>query len=77
MTVALHVNAAREDAQQIVDIPQRQWRLDVEHHRKADDLGALLEPLEGGGFDRSPRLAIALSRLKPSLSDRTAFGGLS
>ncbi len=39
--------------QQIFDIPKREWKSDVQHHRKADDLGTGFEVFEGGRFGHS------------------------
>ncbi len=43
-----HVDASR--MQQIFDIPKRERETDVQHHRKANDLGAGFEILERGRF---------------------------
>ena len=39
--------------QQIFDIPKREWKSDVQHHRQADDFGAGFEVFEGGRFGHS------------------------
>lgn len=39
--------------QEIFDIPKREWKSDVQHHRQADDFGAGFEVFEGGRFGYS------------------------
>ena len=39
--------------QQIFDIPKRERKSDVQHHRKADNLWTGFEVLEGGRFGHS------------------------
>src|SRR6056297_3130124 len=57
--------------EQILDVAKRQREPDVQHHRQADDLWARLEIAEGAAFGHLRTLASALTRLKPSSSDRT------
>jgi hypothetical protein len=64
-----HIDTAL--VQQVLDVPQGQWRADVEHHREADDLWAGLEVQERAAFHHGRRLAGALPRLKQSSSDNT------
>ena len=45
--------------EQILDIPQRERKPHIEHHRKPDDLGARLEVLERGAFCHSRTLLAA------------------
>ena len=63
------VNAALE--QQVLHVPQRQRKADVEHHRKANDLGQGLGVAEGGAFGHAGRLAERHQCLKQSSSDNT------
>ncbi len=57
--------------QQILHIPERQRKPDIEHHRQADDLGAGLEVLERGTLGHDQKLRKPPARLKPSSSDIT------
>ncbi len=57
--------------QQIFDIPKRERKSDVQHHRKADDLRAGFEVLEGGRSGHSQKLRNRPTRLNPSSSDKT------
>ncbi len=52
--------------QQVFDIPQRKWKPDVQHHRKADDLGTGFEVLEGGRSGHSQTLRKPPAPLKQS-----------
>ena len=42
--------------QQVFDIPQRKWKPDIHHHRKADDLGAGFEIAKWGAFCHGQKL---------------------
>ncbi len=64
-----HVNASL--MQQIFDIPKREREADVQHHRKADDLGAGLEILERGRIGLGQKLRNTPTPLKQSSSDKT------
>ncbi|WP_245306361.1 hypothetical protein [Roseovarius aestuariivivens] len=57
--------------QQILDIPQREREPDIHHNRQADDLSAGFEILERITFCHAGRVRRAVSRLKPSCSDKT------
>ena len=57
--------------QQIFDIPKREWKPNIQHHRKADDLGAGLEILEGGRSGHGQKLRNTPTPLKQSSSDKT------
>ena len=63
--------------QQILHLSERKWEPNVKHHRKADDLGARFEVLEGEAFGYARTLSTALTRLKRSFSDRTFEVGIS
>ncbi len=52
--------------QQVFDIPQRKWKPDVQHHRKADDLGTRFEILERGRFGHARKLRNLPALLKQS-----------
>ena len=58
--------------QQILDLPQRQRKPDMHHHRAPDDLGLPVEMVEG--ISHRCKLWNATSRLKLICSD-TAGGG--
>ncbi len=64
-----HVDASL--VQQIFDIPKRERETDIQHHRKADDLGAGFEVLESGRSGHGKKLRNRPARLKPSSSDKT------
>ena len=57
--------------QKILDIPERQRKPNIQHHRQADNLGAGLEVLEWGAFGHARTLSGTLPRHKQSSSDRT------
>ncbi len=57
--------------QKIFDIPQRKWKSDVQHYRKADDLGTGFEVLEGGMISLGQKLRKTPNRRKASPSDKT------
>jgi hypothetical protein len=42
--------------QQVLDVPQRERKPDLQHHRQAEVLGARLEVAEGGAFGHAGRL---------------------
>ncbi|MDA1154854.1 MAG: hypothetical protein O2873_08895 [Proteobacteria bacterium] len=46
--------------QKILDIPERQRKPDIQHHRQADDFGAGLEVLEWGASGHAMTLSRAL-----------------
>ncbi|MDJ0858810.1 MAG: hypothetical protein QNJ03_07015 [Dinoroseobacter sp.] len=54
---------------QVFHVPKRQWETDIQHHRKADDLGARFEVSKKGIFGYSGTLFSAPPRLKPFSSD--------
>ncbi len=64
-----HVDASL--VQQIFDIPKRERETDVQHHRKADDLGAGFEILERDRFGHSKKVCNRAAPLKQSSSDKT------
>jgi hypothetical protein len=53
--------------QEILDVPQREGKSNVQHHCEADDLGGCLEIAEGAGHP--PRLLAVDRQLKPVSSD--------
>jgi len=55
--------------EQILDVPQRERKPNVEHHSQADDLGVGLKVLERGAFCHERRLVSRPARLKPVSSD--------
>ena len=55
--------------QQIFDISEREWKPDVHHHSKADDLRTGSEVPKGITFRHPPRLGDRPARLKPDRSD--------
>ncbi len=57
--------------QQNFDIPKRKREADVQHHRKADDLGTRFKLFEGGRSGHLQKLRNRPARLKPSSSDKT------
>ncbi len=64
---------ARVDAslvQQIFDVSKLERETDIQHHRKADDLGAGFEVLERGRSGHGKKLRNHPARLKPSSSDK-------
>ena len=52
--------------QQIFDIPKRERETDVQHHRKADDLGTGFEVLKRGRPDHGQKLRNRAAPLKQS-----------
>ncbi len=65
-----HVDASL--VQQIFDISKRERETDVQHHRKADDLGTGFEVLERGRFGHGQKLRNRPACLKTSSSDKTS-----
>jgi hypothetical protein len=61
--------------QQVLDIPERERKANLHHHRQVDDFVARLEPLEGTGLSHATTLASPLPSLKPSSSDNTSPRG--
>ncbi len=64
-----HVDASL--VQQIFDIPKRERETDVQHHRKADDLGTGFEVFERGGSGDGQKLRNTPTPLTQSSSDKT------
>ncbi len=64
-----HVDAAF--AEQVLDIPKRQRKTDIQHHRQADDLWARFEVLEWIFLRHSQTLDRLTARLNPSSFDST------
>jgi hypothetical protein len=64
-----HIDAAF--VEQVLDVPERKRETDIHHHRKADNLGARLEPLEGAELGHAETLPSPLTHFKPGLPDRT------
>ncbi|WP_306351751.1 helix-turn-helix domain-containing protein [Ruegeria atlantica] len=57
--------------QQILDIPKRERKSDVQHHRKADDLGTGFKIFERGRSGHGQKLRNHPAPLKQSSSDKT------
>ncbi len=57
--------------QQIFDTPKRERETDVQHHRKADDLGTGFEVLKWRLINHARRLREHPAPLKQSSSDKT------
>lgn len=67
-----HVDTAL--VQQILDIFQRQWQADTEHHRQSDHFGARLEIAKGTAFCHPARLRFRTFRLtRFTLTGPTGF----
>lgn len=58
-----HLNAPF--VQQILEVSQRQWEPNVEHHRWADDFGRRFKISEGAPFCHPKQLADCPAGLKP------------
>lgn len=58
--------------EQIFDVAKRQWKPDIHHHRKADDLGAGLEVSKRRALGHAESLRIHPAPLKPISSDSAA-----
>ena len=56
--------------EQVLDVPKRKRKPDIEHHREADDLGAGLEVAEGGSFAHLATLRNRRALLKTVSSDK-------
>ncbi|MEM6637725.1 MAG: hypothetical protein AAF667_17745 [Pseudomonadota bacterium] len=54
--------------QQVLDIPQRERKPNVQHHRQSDDLGQRLEVPEKGALGPSMTPGSSPARIKPSSS---------
>ncbi len=63
-----HLDAALME--QTFEIPKREQEPHIEHHRKADDLGARFEVLERAAFCHLGKLQIRPARLKTVLADK-------
>ena len=57
--------------QQILHIPERQWEPDVQHHRKADDVGTGLEIPKWAVFGNPETLGAPPALFNQVLSDST------
>ena len=57
--------------EQVFDVPQREWKPDVHHHRKADDLRARLEVAKRAAFSHAQTLRATSWSSKTDSSDRT------
>jgi hypothetical protein len=55
--------------EQVLDIPQRQRKPNVEHYRQSDDLGRRLEVAKRAAFGHAETLGWPPARLKPVFSD--------
>ncbi|MEP2488674.1 MAG: amino acid synthesis family protein, partial [Marinomonas sp.] len=55
---------------QVFYIPEREWKPDIHHHRKTDDLGAGFEISERGALCHDQTLQNHPARLKPVSSDK-------
>jgi hypothetical protein len=58
--------------QQILDIPQRKRKPNIEHHRQANDIGAGFEILEWVAFCRAGKLCNHAAHLKLVSSDNAS-----
>lgn len=63
--------------EQILYIPERQRKSDVQHHRQADDFGATMKVLEWVRFGHADTLRGRPARLNQNLSDKTCQTGKS
>ena len=56
--------------QQILDVSERKWKSNVEHHSQADYLGAAVEAFEWVCFRHGQRLRNRPTRLNPNPFDK-------
>ncbi len=64
-----HIDASL--VQQVFDIPKRERETDVQHHCKADDLGAGFKVFEGGRSGHGQKLRNTPNPLNQISSDKT------